>query len=68
MKNRNRITSDFAYMVIFYKRYTNGVYAKKSQKLRTFYGIKISVIEKNYGHQKMTLKTINFAKKSHKVE
>ena len=46
MKNRNRITSDYAYMVIFYKRYTNGVYAKKSQKLRTFYGIKISVIEK----------------------
>ena len=46
MKKRNRIASDFAYMVIFYKRYTNGVYAKKSQKLRTFYGIKISVIEK----------------------
>ena len=46
MKNRNRITSDLAYMIIFYKRYTNGLYAKKSQKLRTFYGIKISVIEK----------------------
>ena len=46
MKKRNRITSDFAYMVNFYKRGTNGIYAKKSQKLRTFYGIKISVLEK----------------------
>ena len=47
MKNRNRITSDFAYMVIFYKWYTNGIHSKKSQKFKTFYGIKISVIEKN---------------------
>ena len=46
MKKRNRITSDFAYMVIFYKQYTNGIYAKKSQKLRNFYEIKISVTEK----------------------
>ena len=44
---RNRITLvNIANTVIFGKRKTNGVYTKISQKLRTFYRIKISVIEK----------------------
>ena len=34
--NGNRITSDYVYMIILYKWYTNGVYVKNYQKLRTF--------------------------------
>ena len=37
---------NYANTVIFDKIKTNGVYTKLYQKLRTFYGIKISVIEK----------------------
>ena len=37
---------NYANTVIFGKRKTNGIYTKISQKPKTFYRIKISVIEK----------------------